>query len=62
MTLDEAVKMFENNAEYERIRGNFEACFDFRQLAKWLKDYMRLREIVKEPDSESEGHDDNNKA
>lgn len=47
MTLDEAIKMFENNAEYERLIGNEEACFDFRQLANWLKDYMRLIEIVK---------------
>lgn len=38
MTLDEAIKMFTNNAEYERLRGNLQGYFHFKQLARWLKE------------------------
>jgi hypothetical protein len=37
MTLDEAIKMYTNNAEYERTHGSLQGCLDFRQLAEWLK-------------------------
>lgn len=42
MTIDEAIKRFRNNAEYERTNGNLQGCLEFRQLAEWLKDYKRL--------------------
>lgn len=43
MTLDEAIKMYTNNAEYERTHGSLQGCLEFRQLAEWLKDYKRLK-------------------
>lgn len=36
MTLDEAIKMYTNNAECERTHGSLQGCLDFRQLAEWL--------------------------
>lgn len=44
MTLDEAIRRYTNNAEYERIHGSLQGCLDFRQLAEWLKDYKQLLE------------------
>jgi hypothetical protein len=44
MTLEEAIKTYTSNAEYERIHGNLQGCLDFRQLAEWLRDYKRLKE------------------
>lgn len=51
MTLDEAIKHAEEVAEEHtkyNIYGGFESCdecaTDYRQLAKWLKDYERLLE------------------
>lgn len=44
MTLDEAIKMYTNNAEYERTHGSLQGCLDFRQLAEWLKELKQLRE------------------
>lgn len=44
MTLDEAIKMYTNNAEYERTHGSLQGCMDFRQLAEWLKELKQLRE------------------
>lgn len=42
--LDEAIKRYTRNAEYERTHGNLQGCLDFRQLAEWLTDYKRLKE------------------
>lgn len=44
MTIDEAIKMYTSNAEYERTHGSLQGCMDFKQLAEWLKDYKRLLE------------------
>lgn len=44
MTIDEAIKMYTSNAEYERTHGNLQGCLDFRQLAEWLKELKQLRE------------------
>lgn len=44
MTLDEVIERYTRNAEYERTHGNLQGCLEFRQLAKWLKDYKRLLE------------------
>ena len=38
MTLDEAIEMHTNNAEYERTHGNLQGCRDFKQLAEWLRE------------------------
>ena len=42
INLDEAIKRYIDNAEYERTHGNLQGCLDFRQLAEWLK---ALKEI-----------------
>lgn len=44
MTLDEAIKTYTSNAEYERTHGNLQGCLDFKQLADWLKELKQLRE------------------
>lgn len=45
MTLDEAIKRYTNNAEYERTHGNLQGCIDFSQLAEWLRELKTHREI-----------------
>lgn len=47
MTLDEAIKRYTDNAEYERAQGNLQGCLDFRQLAEWLSELKQLREKTK---------------
>ena len=47
MTLDEAIKRYTDNAEYERIHGNLQGCLDFRQLAELLKELKQLREQIR---------------
>jgi hypothetical protein len=44
MTLDEAIKRYTDNAEYERTHGNLQGCMDFKQLAEWLKELEKLKE------------------
>lgn len=43
--LDEAIKRFSDNAEYERTHGNLQGCLEFKQLAKWLKELKAYREM-----------------
>ena len=43
MTIDEAIKRYKNNAEYERTHGNLQGCLEFRQLAKWLEQYQLIQ-------------------
>lgn len=44
MILDEAIKTYTNNAEYERTHGNLQGYTEFRQFAEWLKELKRYRE------------------
>lgn len=44
MMLEEAIKIYKNNADYERTHGNLQGCLEFRQLAEWLKELKRLKE------------------
>ena len=46
MTLDEAIKRYTDNAEYERTHGNLQGCMDFKQLAEWLRELEHLRNLV----------------
>lgn len=46
MTIEEAIKRFQSNAEYERTHGNLQGCLEFRQLAEWLRKYQKIEEIV----------------
>lgn len=47
MTIDEAIKRYVDNADYERTHGNRQGCLEFRQLVKWLKELKQLREQTK---------------
>ena len=48
MTIDEAIKRYTDNAEYERTHGNLQGCLEFKQLAKWLKELRAYRKIYHE--------------
>lgn len=45
MTIDEAIKIYTDNAEYERTHGNLQGCLEFKQLVKWLKELRAFRMI-----------------
>ena len=45
MTIDEAIKRYEDNAEYERAHGNLQGCLEFKQLVKWLKELKQLKDM-----------------
>ena len=42
MTIDEAIKRYVDNAEYERTH-DLQGCLEFKQLVKWLKELKQLR-------------------
>ena len=44
LTLDEAIERYTSNAEYERTHENLQGFLEFKQLAKWLRDYKKLLE------------------
>ena len=44
MKIEEAIKRYINNAEYERTHENLQGCLEFKQLADWLKELKQLRE------------------
>lgn len=44
MKIEEAIKRYSINAEYERTHGNLQGCLEFKQLADWLKELKQLRE------------------
>ena len=46
--IDEAIKRFQSNAEYERTHGNLQGCLEFRQLAEWLRKYHKIAQILKD--------------
>ena len=46
MTLDEAIKRYTDNAEYERTHDNLQGCMDFKQLAKWLEKLKESRIVL----------------
>ncbi len=45
MTIDEAIKRYKSNAEYERNHGNLQGCLEFKQLAEWLSKYQKIEDI-----------------
>ena len=44
MKIEEKIKRYLDNAEYERTHGNLQGCLEFRQLSDWLKELKQLRE------------------
>ena len=63
MTIDEAIKRYVDNSEYERTHGNLQGCLEFKQLVKWLKELRAYRKMYHKEhvddclraESESEG-------
>ena len=47
MTIEEAIKRFQSNAEYERTHGNLQGCLEFRQLVEWLRKYQKIESKIK---------------
>jgi len=47
MTLEEEIKRFTDNAEYERTHGNLQGCLEFKQLCKWLKELRAYRKMYR---------------
>ena len=44
LDIDEEIKKFESNAEFERTHENLRGCQEFRQLAGWLKELKAYKE------------------
>ena len=40
--LDEVIKIYTDNAEYVRQRGDLKGCMEFRELAEFLKECKKL--------------------
>ena len=53
MTLDEAIKRYTDNAEYERTHGNLQGCMEFKRLAEWLRKYQKIEKILDDYDLEA---------
>ena len=46
MTLDEAIKRYTSNAEYERTHVNLQGYLEFKQLAEWLKELKENKDVL----------------
>ena len=53
MTLDEAIKRYTDNAEYERTHGNLQGCLEFKQLAEWLRKCQKIEQTLDDYDLEA---------
>ena len=53
MTLEESIKRYTDNAEYERTHGNLQGCMEFKQLAEWLRKYQKIEKILDDCDLEA---------
>lgn len=52
MTIDEAIKRFNDKAKHELTLGNLQGCLEFRQLAEWLEKYQKIEQIIEDRDAE----------
>lgn len=48
MSIDEVIRRFQSNAEYERTHGSLQGCLEFRQIAEWLEKLQKIEQILKE--------------
>ena len=46
MTIDEVIKMFEDNAKWYEGCKSFDDSKHFKQLVEWLKELKAYREII----------------
>ena len=58
--LDEAIKRYASNAEFERTHGYLQGCLEFRQLAKWLRELKMYRYYLLKAEVESQESDNCN--
>lgn len=47
ITIDIAIKRYNDKADYECTHGNLRGCLEFRQLAKWLEELKAYRNMYK---------------
>lgn len=47
MKLEEAIKRYTSNAEYEHTHGNLQGSLEFKQLAKWLQELRAYRKMYR---------------
>lgn len=52
MTIDEVIKKYKNDAEWERIHNNTDYYVEYEQIAEWLEKYQKIEQIVKTWDDE----------
>lgn len=46
--IDEFINRFRHNAEHQRKIGDLHGCLEFRQLAEWLEQLQKIKQIVDE--------------
>ena len=46
MSIDKAIEKYKNQAEWEHSHNNMDYCEEYEQLAKWLEQLQKIREIV----------------
>jgi hypothetical protein len=47
MTIDEVIKKYKNDAEWERIHNNTDYYEEYEQIAEWLEKYQKIEGIVR---------------
>lgn len=52
LKLDETIKRYASNAEFERTQGNLQGCLEFRQLTQWLRELKMYRHYLLKAESE----------
>ena len=58
LKLDEAIKRYASNAEFERTHGNLQGCLEFSQLAKWLRELKMYRHYLLKAEVEPQESED----
>lgn len=46
MTIDEAIEKYKNQAEWEHSHNNTDYYEEYEQLAKWLEQLQKIKEIA----------------
>lgn len=46
MSIDEVIKKYKNQAEWEHSHNNMDYCEEYEQLAKWLEQLQKIKEIA----------------
>ena len=46
ITIDEAIEKYKNQAEWEHSHDNMDYCEEYEQLAKWLEQLQKIKQIA----------------